>query len=380
MESSSSLLNVVGAPPGKLSATRRNRASSFDKKSPASKVDALDLFERSYIHVPIQSLVKSVPGAQTLSTLLGASCTGEGLVVGFAFLCWCISVDACIKGIWLVPIVEVLNGLTKWCFGRPRPGWNDPRIDVRSVSHEYSFPSSHAMLSWSLSTFFALYWQAYSSPQDMSVPYALYTLATGVSISRVVDGAHYPHDILVGGLSGYFIGAYHYESVIPFFLNGEMLKNQQPSRLILAGYACTTFMLATTALCYQVSKVRWGAPPKKWQLLSRVKNDVLKPHFVPLFDYVGMCGVFAGLSTAEPTFDEQRAGLSAIKSRQHGSARLIVGLSVLISAWFAVRAIEKVVAKGVMSRLALRFVRYAQVPIIILHFAPALFEHLGLEE
>ena len=51
-------------------------------------------------------------------------------------LCWCVSSKACVDGIWLVPVVEVLNGLNKWQFGRPRPGWNDPRVDIRSLSHE----------------------------------------------------------------------------------------------------------------------------------------------------------------------------------------------------------------------------------------------------
>ena len=129
-------------------------------------VDRLDLFERENIHIPAQALARSVPGMQFVSTALGASCTGEGLVCGFALLCWCISLDACIQGIWLVPAVEVLNGVIKWLFGRPRPGWNDPRIDVRSVSHEYSFPSSHAMLSWSLATFYAYYYEAHDESGD----------------------------------------------------------------------------------------------------------------------------------------------------------------------------------------------------------------------
>ena len=122
-----------------------------------------------------------------------------------------------------MPAVEVLNGVIKWLFGRPRPGWNDPRIDVRSVSHEYSFPSSHAMLSWSLATFYAYYYEAHDESGDMALPITLYGMAAGVSLSRVLDGAHYPHDILVGGLAGHLIGIYHHEVVVPSFLSGELL-------------------------------------------------------------------------------------------------------------------------------------------------------------
>jgi membrane-associated phospholipid phosphatase len=369
------LLNVVGAGGGAVPATKRRRASSFEKKRSAlSALDRLDLWERETFHLPLQQLAGAVPGMQTLSTALGATCTGEGLVCGFAFLCWCLSVEACTRGIWLVPVVEVLNGLIKWVFGRPRPGWNDPRVDVRSVSHEYSFPSSHAMLSWSLATFFAFYWQAHDSRGDMSVPYACYALAMGVSLSRVIDGAHYPHDILVGGVSGHLVGAFHHDTVLPFFLKGDLIAEQPLSRLVLAGYTCTAAMLAVTALSYTIATRRWGAPSTQWQLLARVKNDDLQPHFVPLFDYVGMCGVFAGLASCEPTFDAARAGLSPIRSRVHGVSRLTVGLTVLVGAWFAVRAIEKGMATRVISRLVLRFLRYFQVPVIILYVSPALFE------
>ena len=376
MESSSSLLNVVNASArSPVSPAKRRRASSFEKKHSAlSLLDRIDLWERQTFHLPLQALARSVPGAQTLSTTLGATCTGEGLVCGFAFLCWCLSVEACIQGIWLVPVVEVLNGLIKWAFGRPRPGWNDPRVDVRSTSHEYSFPSSHAMLSWSLATFFALYWQAHSDDGDMVIPYTCYAMAMGVSISRVFDGAHYPHDIFVGGVSGHLIGAFHHNTVLPLFVSGGWMVGQPTSRLILYGYVCTAAMLFVTALSFTIAKQRWGTPNKQWQLLARVKNDDLQPHFVPLFDYVGMCGVFAGLSTSEPTFNASRTGLSPIQTREQGAVRLTLGLTVLIGAWFALRAIEKGVATDVFFRLALRFLRYFQVPVIILHIAPAIFE------
>ena len=295
MESSSSLLNVVNAgEESQASAGKRRRASSFEKKRSAlGALDRVDLWERETFHLPLQALAASIPGAQTLSMMLGATCTGEGLVCGFALLCWCISVEACIRGIWLVPVVEVLNGLIKWIFGRPRPGWNDPRVDVRSISHEYTFPSSHAMLSWSLASFFSLYWQAHDISGGMSIPYACYALAAGVSLSRVFDGAHYPHDILVGGASGHFIGTFHHDTVLPFFLKGDLaagdLAASQPlSRLVLAGYVCTAAMLVVTAFSYMIATWRWGVPSKQWQLLARVKNDDLQPHFVPLFDYVGM--------------------------------------------------------------------------------------------
>ena len=49
---------------------------------------------------------------------------------------------------------EISNGLIKWYFRVPRPGWVDRNIEMRAWSHEYSFPSSHAQIIFSLVVFF----------------------------------------------------------------------------------------------------------------------------------------------------------------------------------------------------------------------------------
>ena len=381
MESSSSFLNVVKAKK-RSDPKKRERAGSLDDdKKKTSPFDALDRFEREYFHLPLQSFARHVPGMRTLMTSFGASCTGEGLVCGFALLCWAISVNACICGIWLVPVVEVLNGLIKWQFGRPRPGWNDPRVEIRSTSHEYSFPSSHAMLSWSLSTFFANYWWENGSTSvflfNVPLPICLlYGMATCVAISRVFDGAHYPHDIVVGGLLGRQVGLLHFTVVLPYF----QLRALEMSTLhvVVSGLCMAAFMLLCTKICYSIAVQRFGNPPKKWCLLAKVKNDDLQPHFVPLFDYVGMCGVFAGLSVTVPVCDAQHPGLVLPTSIASGGFRLVVGLTILISAWFAVRGVEKSMATSTWLRLCLRFCRYAQVPPIILMVVPPCFEALGV--
>ena len=381
MESSSSLLNVVNHGKKPTSRPRSESADAKDRFS-FSFLDRFDKFEREYFHIPMQALAKSIPGMCTLMTTFGATCTGEGLVSFFGLLCWTISVNACIHGIWLVPVVEVLNGLIKWQFGRPRPGWNDPRVDVLSTSHEYSFPSSHAMLSWSLATFFAYYWYdnvgTGQTPTSIPIYYAFYCHAAAVSISRVFDGAHYPKDIIIGGFLGRQIGYAHYHITLPYFKANAKLNSTQPMMQIMSGNLISVAMLVVTLICYTIAKRRWGKAPKKWCLLACVKQDNLQPHFVPLFDYVGMCGVFSGLSVAEVVMNSTRPGLLLPTSWLDSLLRIVVGLLVLIGMWFAVRAIEKGMATNTVTRLLLRFIRYAQVPPIILLVAPACFEAIGI--
>ena len=77
LESSSSLLNVVGsASKGALSPSKRRRASSFERKrSELSFVDRLDLFERENIHIPAQALAVRSGCGYVNGTR--ASCTGK---------------------------------------------------------------------------------------------------------------------------------------------------------------------------------------------------------------------------------------------------------------------------------------------------------------
>ena len=115
------------------------------------------------------------------------------------------------------------------------------------------------------------------------------------------------------------------------------------------------------------------------------RASLIPPSFLsysspPLTPHVyRMCGVFAGLSTAAPTFTPTRPGLLPPASVGHGALRLVVGLVILVGAWFAVRAVEKGLATTTLFRLALRFVRYAQVPPIILFAVPAVFEMTGIQ-
>jgi len=68
-----------------------------------------------------------------------------------------------------------------------------------------SFPSGHAIESWSLATVVAREY-----PNKPWVPLTAYGLAATVSVSRVLARQHFPSDVLVGSALGWFIGDYVY--------------------------------------------------------------------------------------------------------------------------------------------------------------------------
>jgi membrane-associated phospholipid phosphatase len=66
-----------------------------------------------------------------------------------------------------------------------------------------SFPSGHALMSFSVATVFARRYR-----QHRWVPYVAYGLASVISFSRVTNGAHFPSDVFIGAALGYVIARY----------------------------------------------------------------------------------------------------------------------------------------------------------------------------
>ena len=71
-----------------------------------------------------------------------------------------------------------------------------------SAGADSSFPSAHSLVAWSAASALAA---EYPSPWTQ---FALYSAATGVSLTRVMGQQHFPSDVLVGSSLGWLIGHY----------------------------------------------------------------------------------------------------------------------------------------------------------------------------
>ena len=106
----------------------------------------------------------------------------------------------------------VANGLAveqgiKLMTWRERPSVNDAKGKFwqTSAGWDSSFPSSHSLLVWSSVAVLA---EEYPSWWMQT---GVYTLATGVSLTRVLGQQHFPSDVLVGSAFGWMIGHYVYK-------------------------------------------------------------------------------------------------------------------------------------------------------------------------
>lgn len=335
-------------------------ASGEEKPEDETWFEGLCAWERTRLMVPLQRL-HAAPLSLVMHAL-GEACTGDGLVVLFALLNWCVNNRMGTEGIWLVPVSEITNGLLKWAFRAPRPSWVSDDIVQGGKSNEYSFPSSHAMISFSLAVYFAA---ATASPLP-------YVLAAMVAFSRVYEGMHYPHDVVIGAGLGATLGA-GLLVVLDVADQTRFTETVDARTRIGFGTAAVVAVLALIAVRYR--EVRQHSVRAEWRRRVHVDGrPELDPHFAPLQLYVSMGGVLLGLTVAETTF----APFPMPASAAAAGLRFVAGTAVLLFFFFGLRAVEK--AKGVPPAvaLALRFARFAQVPPIILLVGPPLFEALGV--
>ena len=101
----------------------------------------------------------------------------------------------------------VLDQVTKIIFRRERPLYNNAAGDFFSSKpgSNNSFPSSHSMLAWTVAGVTA------GEYPSKWVQLGAYSLATSVSLMRVLGQEHFPTDVLVGGAAGWLIGHYVFE-------------------------------------------------------------------------------------------------------------------------------------------------------------------------
>jgi len=337
-------------------------------------------WEREVIMERLQKIKN--PLVAKLMWFLGQICSGEFMVPYLAFLYWFLDRHKGVYMVWLIPLSELLNGIMKWYFRVPRPGWVDPRIQMLAWSHEYSFPSSHAQMIWALASFASgtsvgyLRGKLYGSFGRTALAYwyflgAPYAFAALVCVSRVYEGVHYPRDVIVG--SGVGVGV---ASVYMHFLPAikEFLLNHSPVvRVLILEF----FSLIAMGLLLLAHKAHAEPPPdlQQWLATAAVGRnrgktiDVIGP---PLASYLGMTGCLMGASACIPLI--YLIPIKRSPTFLRAILRFIIGNAGLMGVFFGIRQVEKKVfdESSVSGRIA-RIVRYASVPFSMYLIMPFFF-------
>ncbi len=116
--------------------------------------------------------------------------------------------------------------LLKHIFNRPRPFEVLENVIKMVPSAGPSFPSSHAMNSFTVATMLFLFFKKSSKAKkniieilkSYWVGIIAYLFATLSAISRVYVGVHYPSDIICGAVLGIFLGYMFYKLTKKIFV------------------------------------------------------------------------------------------------------------------------------------------------------------------
>jgi len=98
----------------------------------------------------------------------------------------------------------IVEEVAKVAFRRERPLTNNAAGDffVSGLGTQGGFPSTHSTLAWAAASVIA------GEYPSVWVDASIYTMATAVSLTRVLGQQHFPTDVLVGGAAGWLIGHY----------------------------------------------------------------------------------------------------------------------------------------------------------------------------
>ncbi|MCH8157186.1 MAG: phosphatase PAP2 family protein [Nitrospinae bacterium] len=101
---------------------------------------------------------------------------------------------------------DYLGAVVKDLVARDRPCHALPNVrDIASCSNSFSFPSNHAINSFTAATLLSLSYK--------KIAFVLYTIAILIGYSRVYLGVHYPSDVLAGAVCGILIGYLGYKYI-----------------------------------------------------------------------------------------------------------------------------------------------------------------------
>jgi len=323
-------------------------------------------------HRIVRHVQSAVPGAlrgpvTALSRALAEFLAPNGLVAYFAALYWLNDKYKCIYGVFLIPFSVHLNGHIKWFFRAGRPCWTDATILMRDWSEEYSFPSGHAQIAWALATFFSECNKGQKSHWLFSDA-RMYFFASVVALSRVYMGVHYPSDVIVGAVVGVLL-ARLYLIAVPFM--------RAAGKWSTARKVCAIQLVAALswkAISAHHTRAK-GLPDLDLRLWEIHAGKLIDPVDVPYTHWIGMVGVLSGLGFAMPFL--KQVELSPPKPGLKCVLRLLLGYSSLLSIYFALRLLEKVLPAGPLQMLA-RFARFASVAPTVYLLMPPIFRTLGI--
>ena len=154
-------------------------------------------FNRVFTSTVSGGIIAAVPATFYAASLIRKNSYDQGTAL--------LAGEAVVDDAVLMVVVKSISRRLRPTDVAPRGNYSDTffQSSKSPIGKGTSFPSGHALMSFSVATVFARRYR-----QHRWVPYVAYGLAGVISFSRVTTGAHFPSDVFIGAALGYAIARY----------------------------------------------------------------------------------------------------------------------------------------------------------------------------
>ncbi len=282
-------------------------------------------------------------------------------------LYWCIDTTIGIRTAIMLMISSSIYNFGKWLIHSPRPSWYSTAVKTYRMETSFGAPSGHTT---NAVTIWGILGASFRKKWLWGIAITLMVL---IGLSRVVLAVHFPHDVLLGWVTGILI-LIIFIKVEPAVVGWLKHKSIQYK---IGSYFIISIIMIMVGILVLVPLRNWSVPVE-WVENARLAipdGEPINP--TSLSSQITVAGTFFGLSVGHTLLFSQK-GFSTRGAWWVLFLRYVVGAVGVFLIWFG---LDMVFPDGdTVVAYLFRYLRYGLVGFWITFLAPKLFIALKLAE
>lgn len=343
---------------GEYKTEAMNPAGIFSTTIPGNTMETIWNIGMTW-NIFLQGLGSGLKTSMELFSFLGTEPFFLLLVPG---LYWCMDAGIGLRVGIILLLSTSVNDAFKMAFHGPRPYWLTSDVIGYAGGSSFGMPSGHAQIAFSVWGMLAA-----CTGKWWGWPIAILVILL-VGISRLYLGVHFPHDVILGWLTGALLLWLVLRSWKPV---GARLKKMRPEQQLLASFFSSLLLILFAMIPFLWLKFTNWQPPQAW---AEYAKDAMSLNVA--FTTAGtLFGFLAGL-----VWFNRRGGFDADGPIWKRILRYLLGLVGLLVVYLGTKALFGSMIPDAEAALpyTFRYIRYALVGAWISAGAPWVFVELNL--
>jgi membrane-associated phospholipid phosphatase len=279
-------------------------------------------------------------------------------------LYWSVNAELGLRVGFMLLFNGVINDILKLAFYGPRPYWLSTQVKAFSGETSFGVPSGHSQISAGIWGMLAAWFRR---PWFWAVAISIVVM---IGLSRLYLGVHFPHDVLLGWLTGSLVLAGVLRLWKPV---SAWLATQSFSRQLLLVFGLSMLLLLAGTLPYL--RLQSWTLPATWISNAQAAGVDELPNPITLNGTITTSATLFGLLVGLAWMKTQ-GGFRAEGTLKQRVLRYALGLIGIALIWYGLGAIFP---RGEMLiPYLLRFLRYTLLGLWVSAGAPLLFISLKL--